>query len=421
MYKYEKIALSIQATIANGDLITGQKLPKLREMAKINSCSIETVLKSYQLLLKHGIVYQIPHSGYYVANKLTVLGEEFPRDDYLLDSGNSDSELFNKLNLAPHLESAGKSYRKITRNIPMKGNESLINYLPKYLENQGVYTKAEMIYLCLGALHALTILSKMTFPNKKQFILIEEPTYSYFIDYLKEQKLDVLTIKRDYDQLDLNELEELFRSQEIKFFYIVARNHNPLGSCLRYCQRKRIVELAEKYDVYLVEDDYLSGYDGLKKYAPLFYMDQSDHTVYLQSFSKVLPMLRIGLIVLPQKLQVSFENAMKMNYFTTYYTPSLLAQSVLENYLRSHDYERHRLLFTTMINKKISRIAQIVKTWQQVGFCYQVPVSGLYSTIQLENNHSVTRLFQNLKKRGVYVKKNHISFLINWKMITVFG
>ena len=70
----------------------------------------------------------------------------------------------------------------------------------------------------------LSFFSNSPFPNGKNTILIEEPSYSFYIKYLKEMKLPVKVIKRDQYGLDLKELERIFKYEKIKFFYIYKSN-----------------------------------------------------------------------------------------------------------------------------------------------------------------------------------------------------
>lgn len=56
-------------------------------------------------------------------------------------------------------------------------------------------------------------------------------------------------------------------------------------------QRKKIMELAHIYHIYIVEDDYFGGLDDLTKYKPLYYYLEFKNCLYLKSFSKILPYL----------------------------------------------------------------------------------------------------------------------------------
>ena len=80
------------------------------------------------------------------------------------------------------------------------------------------------------------------------------------------------------------------------------RFHYPLGHSYSTKQKEAILQLADQYDVYLVEDDYLGDLDGSN--APSFhYLDQKDRVIYIKSFStNLFSALRITSMILPQAL-----------------------------------------------------------------------------------------------------------------------
>ncbi|MDR2024949.1 MAG: PLP-dependent aminotransferase family protein [Hungatella sp.] len=148
---------------------------------------------------------------------------------------------------------------------------------------------------------ALTILCQIPFPNNKKTVLIEEPGYHLFMQILKIMNISVSTIKREPDGIDFNKLEEIFRTGDIKFFYLMPRIHNPLGVSYTKVQKSRIVFLANKYDVYLVEDDYIADFETDLKAGPLYFYDINQRVIYLKSFSNIMfPGLRVGFAVLPE-------------------------------------------------------------------------------------------------------------------------
>lgn len=121
-------------------------------------------------------------------------------------------------------------------------------------------------------------------------------------------------------------------------------------------------------------------------------------------------MIRIGFIILPAQLRKVFHEAMRANYYTTYYTPSLLSQSILENYLRSSAYEFHRQMFIEKTQKKLRKIERITRHWVQEKFEYYPVKSGFYATISLDSRISLEKLITNLAERKVYVRTNESSF-----------
>ncbi|MBG9543167.1 hypothetical protein ACOSZF_10315 [Cytobacillus firmus] len=83
-------------------------------------------------------------------------------------------------------------------------------------------------------------------------------------------------------------LSQLIRERSVKFFYTVSRFQNPTDCSYSNQEKKHIVELAQKYDVCIIEDDYMGDLDNRKKADPMFAYDPSGRVIYTKSFSKVL-------------------------------------------------------------------------------------------------------------------------------------
>ncbi|UOQ45915.1 aminotransferase class I/II-fold pyridoxal phosphate-dependent enzyme [Halobacillus salinarum] len=113
-------------------------------------------------------------------------------------------------------------------------------------------------------------------------------------------------------------------------FYTVSRFQHPTGYSYSNHERKKIVELARKYDVYIIEDDYMGDLDTKRKADPMFAYDPSGRVIYTKSFSKVLlPGLRLGMAVLPEALLDDFAKA---KFAADVHTP-VVTQGALEIYL----------------------------------------------------------------------------------------
>ena len=136
-----------------------------------------------------------------------------------------------------------------------KGMPELINTLTKHLMNFQIFVESEKIFITNGSQQALYILGAMSFQDGRSKVLVEQPTYSVMLKILENAKIPVVGIKRTNEGLDLNELEKIFKNGDIKFFYTMPRYQNPTGFCYNNDQKKEIIKLAEKYDLYNLEDD----------------------------------------------------------------------------------------------------------------------------------------------------------------------
>ena len=174
---------------------------------------------------------------------------------------------------------------------------------------------------------------------------------------LVAQRLAYRTIERRINGIDLDELEEQFKSREIKFFYTIPRYHYPLGHSYSDQEKRAILDLANQYGVYIVEDDYLGDLDP-RKGQTFHYLDTEDRVIYIKSFSTSLfPALRITALILPNALKeafVSYKNILD-------YDSNLIMQKALSLYIDSQLFEKNRLARLTLQENYQAQIKEVLE------------------------------------------------------------
>lgn len=397
---YEHIMAEIENRIKNGEFKTGQKLPSIREIAIQYACSKSTVVKAYEMLRNKHVIYSVPQSGYYIL-EYSSRAEQTDRDIIDFSTGNTIIGDIYMPDLKHCLDRAVDLSKTYSVHRHRHGTDSLRALLPKYLSDFQIFAGIENIFVNLGVLQALSILTQMPFPNHKEIVLIEQPTYRFFSDFLKSSQTNFIGIKRDEYGIDLNMLEHIFKTQNIKFFYTIPRAHNPLGTAYSKAQRKSIAALAEKYDVYIVEDDYFSDIVVDEDYYdPIYAYGNHYHHIYLKSFSKIIPWFRIGITVIPLNLLDIFQQYTMLSYYSSYFSASLVSQATLDIYIRSNLLKKH----VTSIRKELSSRQrylqlQIQKLPSDVN--YIGGESGFYSYLKLPCYVDESYFVDRLKKRRV--------------------
>lgn len=408
MKRYEQIVADIKKNIQNNKYKPGDKLPSLLIMAQQYQVSKGTILKAYETLEKQCLIFSKPQSGYYIADGIRI--QFNGHDGYHLETGNPqvNSHLFNEMKQC--LNIAAELYSFNTLDLTVRGVDSLNEILPSYLQLDSIYTSEKNIYLIQGIMQMLTIFSNSPFPNGKNVILIEEPSYSFYIKYLKEMKLPVKVIKRDQNGIDLKELERIFKYEDIKFFYTIPRHHNPLGTYYDHQTRKKIMELAIKYDVYIIEDDYFSHYDPIPKYLPLYYFSNRDHCIYLRSYTKTIPFIRIGIAVVGDDFIETMDKITELSYYYSYHMPSLVSQATLEAYIRSDIHQFQSKTIAKEIQSKLRVVKRITKEWDNQIIELVGGKSGYYFTLKISKQINNNLLVKELKKENIYVSTNRSSY-----------
>lgn len=355
--KYQEIITTIIDQIENGKLQKGERIPSIRRLSQKFHCSKDTVQRALLELKFKNYIYAVEKSGYYVLEGKSQ--KETPLNLSLSDYNNMAYEDFTTC-LTETL--VNRENYLFNYYYQQEGLQELIDSLQDYLEKSAIYAKKEDILVTSGTQQALYILSQVTFPNHKKTILLEQPTYHRMNDLVTSLKLPYQTIERDFEGLDLARLEELFKTGDIKFFYTISRFSNPLGLSYSTSEKQRIVELAERYDVYIIEDDYMGDF-AKSTDLPLHYYDTSGHVIYLKSFSMtIFPALRLGTIILPPALTKAFLDHKKMIDYDT----NLIMQKALSLYLDSGLFEKNLNYLKQVFQKQRQKIDIVLADFPRI-------------------------------------------------------
>lgn len=331
MFKYQEVSLEIRQQIEEGIYKKGDRLSSIREMIQQYHCNKDTILKALHLLKEESLIYPVEKSGYYVLkNRVPVRNTtkiglpnpmQFPIEDF--------RKCLN--------ESVMASYEGInSQKESIRGDRELIEAMVPLLESYGVYAKEGQLSITTGTQQALYILLQLIGTGG---LLLEQPTYSRMNQLVKELGIPYQLIEREQtqDTISLEKLEQIFQSGTIRYFYTISRFHNPLGMSYPDSVKKKIVELAEKYQVYIIEDDYMADYERGTA-TPLHYFDTNERVIYVKSFSSILfSAFKMGIVVLPNALIKEFEKRKQLLDFDS----NLLMQKTLALFIQNGLFEKH--------------------------------------------------------------------------------
>jgi DNA-binding transcriptional MocR family regulator len=372
--KYQKIILYIQNEINAGRLKPGAKLPSIREIAKIYGCNKATVIRAYDELEQKHLLYSVPKSGYYLIDREAVQESQPNKNRIDFSAAAPDIALFPYLDFQHCLNQAIDHYKEeLFSYLYTPGLPSLCRTLVRFLQDYQVFTTAENIFVTAGSQQALHILANMPFPNGKSQILLEQPTYFGMTRCCQVSGVTTIGIERNNTGINLEELERIFRSGNIKFFYTIPRFHNPLGTSYATDLKKQILQLAQKYNVYIVEDDYLADLELDSKADPVHASDTSAKVIYIRTFSKTLmPGLRLGIAVLPNILVNTFAEYKRCADLST----SILSQGALEIYIKSGMFTSHLRKVKKLYSERMSCLKKACQTYLPPEIKPAIPQTG---------------------------------------------
>jgi DNA-binding transcriptional MocR family regulator len=403
MKAYERIVYDMETLIRESRFRVRERLPSIRELCDTYRCSKNTAVKAYDILKGKHLIYSVPQSGCYIVEKCL----EIEKTNTAIIDFSRGNPLLGNIHI-PDLKHCLDRAVDICQTNSFAGHKlygvpSLRTLLPKYLADFQVFTATDNIFVNLGVQQALNIFNQMPFPNKKDTILIEQPTFRYYNNFLKVNGAKILGIPRGQAGIDIGFLEDLFKKENIKFFYTVPNSHNPLGTCYPKEQRKAIAYLAEKYDVYIVEDDYFGDITFGNHGDPIYAYGDHRHHIYLKSFIKIIPWIRIGISVVPTHLLPIFTEHVRYSYYHSYFSPSLISQSTLEIYMRSNILKKHVLSVRTELSSRLECLKIHFVDAEKYGAEWIGGESGFYSYLKLPDYINETQFVEALKRRGILV------------------
>lgn len=422
---YQQLGDALCRLIEKGVLQPNSKLPPIRTMATSLKVNNVTVVTAYKYLENKKVVYSQMGSGTFVSpiplnnipepvaegnmplaeNKkfdlkstINFVNTSLPEELFPVDEFKS---AFNELLDRENGNAFG--YQESQGYLPLR--ESLCRYLQAY----GIKSMPENVQIISGAQQGIDIVAKaiMTFGD---VIFMERPSFYGAAGAFLSRGGRIIEIPMENDGMDINSLENYLKLYNPKFIYMMTYFQTPTGISYSIDKKRKILDLAEKYDTYIIEDDNLFdfNYTG-NPIVPLKALDYRNRVIYIKSFSKILmPGLRIGFIVLPKKIMHSVMAAK----YTSDISTSGFIQKAFDLYLRKNICEGH---IDRMRKYGMGKYKLAVKSVDRhLKDCteYIKPEGGISLWIKILNNVNINNLCSELLTKGVVVSPGS-QFLIN--------
>ena len=216
-----------------------------------------------------------------------------------------------------------------------EGYQPLREHLAAFMQSKGAQVAADQLIVTTGSQQALDLLGKcLVDPDSKA--IVEGPTFLATIQCFRLYGAELISAPIDGEGVQVDQLERLITEHKPKFVYLIPTFGNPSGAMLSLERRKRVLELAVKYQTLIIEDDpYGDLYFDQPPPPSLLALSAQvpgsrDWLVHCGSLSKVLsPGLRVGWMVAPPEL---LAKATMCKQFSDAHT-STFAQATAAQYL----------------------------------------------------------------------------------------
>jgi GntR family transcriptional regulator/MocR family aminotransferase len=440
---YQQIEKHLRQGILSGSLAADTRLPATRQLARdlgVNRITVET---AYAELEADGLVYSRVGSGTYVLAQSPL--PALPRDDpgapwplwqqeietscagskrFFIEEMLRASGIPHPISFAggigdPHLFPA-EDYRKVIQKVLHRDGIDAFEYgdrsgyaplretISHVLASQGFNTRPENILITAGSQQALGLVSQMLL-RPGDAILVEEPTYAGALDLFHTQGLKIVGVPVDERGMQVEMLERQLQRHHPKLIYVIPNFHNPTGTCLSIPRRRQMLALADRYNVPILEDDFVGDlrYDGRAQPA-LKSLDPGGRVIYVSTFSKmVMPGLRVGFLVAEGPVYDRLVDCKRVNDLAT----SSLHQRALEMYVTVGRYQAHLRRSCQLYRKRRDAMLMAIHRYLPAGVRADTPQGGLFMWLQLPERCSAEKLLPVACAEGVAFSPGSSFFL----------
>ncbi len=423
---YRQIASQIIDNITVGTLKEGVCLPAERKLAAILGVNRSTVINAYHDLEKQG--YVTPHVG-----KGTVVtsvqfreqADSFGWQELLSGHGESlmnaynftMSELLRQRDLiamdsgiaAPELYPK-KKFAEICQKILFSEADVILQYdsahgirsfretLTSIMQNRSVEVSPDNIIVLNGSQEGLDLISRILL-EPGDCVIMEEPTFLGAIDIFRAYGVRIIGVPVDSDGMVVSRLENIICRVRPKFIYTIPTFQNPTGVCMSMERRQRLLEIAGKHHIPIIEDDAygLLNY-GESETPALKSLDKHGNVVYVSSMSKMLcPGLRLGWMATPPSL-TPFVAAGKQ--LTNLHTNNVL-QRMVDLFYREGHLQDHIIRSRRYYSDKLHLMLAALEKHAPRGLQWNKPTGGFYIWATLPENLSAIQVLQEAVKNKV--------------------
>jgi DNA-binding transcriptional MocR family regulator len=323
--RYKGVVDAMASDIRAGRLPSGTRLPTHRQLAASEGLAVVTASRVYAELEAMGLVSGERGRGTFVRE--TALSPRHGVDQQALAADMVDLN-FNY----PSLPDQADMLRQALRDLASAGDlESLLRYQPhggrrhervsvaRHLARHGLRVSADQVAMVNGAQHGLAV-TAMGLLQPGDVIAVDALTYPGFKVLSQALRLELASLPAAGAATDLDALEELCASRRVRAVYAMPTLHNPLGWVTTTAHRERLVDIARRYRLLIIED---AAYAYLAEEPPVPLAALAPElTVYVSGLSKsVATGLRVGFVSTPVELMPSIERAIRA---TTWNAPSVM-------------------------------------------------------------------------------------------------
>lgn len=378
--KYLALAHRLRQSIRGGELTEGARLPPVRDLAWRLGVTPGTVSRAYQMVTQEGLLNAAVGRGTFVASArprfgasqpLLVEAKRFPRRAQGSEPGPVDLR-------SPQLPEVGQTAAVAAILSEMAGGEDLDILGYPGLRRDGALREAlvgwlaardlgpitaDDIVLTQGGQNAIGLALQCCLKGSRPHVLCEELAYPGFRHAARLNRAEVVAVALDDEGLSADALDAACRQTGARIVTITTEAQNPTTVQMSMERRLRIVEVARRHDIQIIEDDcYSVGASGLPSLRAL----APERCWHVTSVSKSLAAgLRFGCIVCPSDLGEAGRLAAQHSYFGLARPVTDIVQALLVSGVADELRDKVQAVFDRRLELTLNALGSFDLSWQR--------------------------------------------------------
>ncbi len=414
---YRQLSDSIRTLIERGVLQGGQRLPATRELAVQLGLNRATVSAAYNMLEQSGILQGHVGRGSFVARSSPVV-KSLDWDSILAPLEFSSAAVGPiEINLASSRPAAADfplaAFRRLTKEVidspeaehilqlgSPHGYKPLRRYLMEQALGEGVARASDDLLMTNGCQQALDLIARLFFTGETgRPVALESPVYHGLLRVFSRAGAGMIAVPVDQDGMDPDALEAAIIRSNPRVVVVTPSFQNPMGTTLSLERRKRIVEIAQRSGIVLIENDIYSELRYRGKALPtLKELDSAGNVILLRSYSKVsFPGLRVGWVIGPRPFIARLAESKQIADLHS----DQLSQAVLLRFAQSGELAKHLQQTRVTGLQRLEAAMSACEQYLPKGSSFTRPDGGMCYWIELPAPLNAENVLPRAEKRGV--------------------
>ncbi len=284
-----------------------------------------------------------------------------------------------------------------------EGYPQLRETLKEYMKSHhNIGRDFDDILITTGAQQIMDLATK-SLVNEGDVVITEAPSFIGSLNTFRSYNAKLVGVKIDDDGMNMEELEKALQTHKnARFIYTIPNFQNPSGITMSLEKRKKMYELAKKYNVLILEDNPYGDLRYSGEYIPCIKsFDEDGIVLYAGSMSKVIsPGIRVAYVIAPKPI---FQKMVVCKQGNDVHT-NIWSQMVCNELMTKYDFDAHLEKLRNLYRKKAQFMMDLMdKYLVPMGITYAKITGGLFTMCTLPDYVDMQEFCKDAIKNKVCV------------------